>query len=243
MSTQVEWGKIKCMIVGNNCAGKSSLALVYKSPDGFPAEHTVMVADYYSKFIMIDGKPTQLSIHDTQGCNGHKDYHDRLRPLSYVGTDVFLICFAIHSRAMFQVVKTKWAPEIKHHCPDAKIFIIRTMDDLRQELVWCTMDKEKIHKLIHGYASINSQAIRMSLDISDIIQKYLEINNSYFRNSQLIKNEQGQELCKEIGAYKYMSCSALKGTGVNEIFDEVIECYKAGIQEPAKSAGCACHLL
>ena len=52
---------------------------------------------------MVDGKPISLGLWDTAG---QEDY-DRLRPLSYPQTDVFLICFSIVSRASFDNVKAK----------------------------------------------------------------------------------------------------------------------------------------
>ncbi len=52
---------------------------------------------------MVDGKITNLGLWDTAG---QEDY-DRLRPLSYPQTDVFLICFSIVSPASFENVKAK----------------------------------------------------------------------------------------------------------------------------------------
>ena len=47
---------------------------------------------------------------------GQEDY-DRLRPLSYPQTDVFLVCFSVVKPDSFENVKEKWIPEIRHHCP------------------------------------------------------------------------------------------------------------------------------
>jgi small GTP-binding protein len=52
---------------------------------------------------MVDGRPISLGLWDTAG---QEDY-DRLRPLSYPQTDVFLICFSIVSPASFDNVKSK----------------------------------------------------------------------------------------------------------------------------------------
>lgn len=52
---------------------------------------------------MIGGDPYTLGLFDTAG---QEDY-DRLRPLSYPQTDVFLVCFSVVSPASFENVKEK----------------------------------------------------------------------------------------------------------------------------------------
>jgi Ras-related C3 botulinum toxin substrate 1 len=78
---------------------------------------------------MVDGRPVNLGLWDTAG---QEDY-DRLRPLSYPQTDVFLICFSIISPHSFDNVKSKWWPEIQHHAPDVPIILVGTKSDLRND--------------------------------------------------------------------------------------------------------------
>lgn len=63
---------------------------------------------------------------------GQEDY-DRLRPLSYPQTDVFLVCFSVTSPASFENVKEKWFPEVHHHCPGVPCLIVGTQVDLRDD--------------------------------------------------------------------------------------------------------------
>merc|ERR1712107_759093 len=63
---------------------------------------------------------------------GQEDY-DRLRPLSYPQTDVFLVCFSTVSPSSFENVKEKWVPEITHHCQKAPFLLVGTQIDLRDD--------------------------------------------------------------------------------------------------------------
>lgn len=52
---------------------------------------------------MLDGQLVSLGLWDTAG---QEDY-DRLRPLSYPQTDVFLVCFSLISRSSFDNITAK----------------------------------------------------------------------------------------------------------------------------------------
>jgi Ras-related C3 botulinum toxin substrate 1 len=62
---------------------------------------------------MVDGKTISLGLWDTAG---QEDY-DRLRPLSYPQTDVFLICFSLVSPPSYENVRTKVSyPNFTREC-------------------------------------------------------------------------------------------------------------------------------
>ncbi|XP_016158265.1 PREDICTED: ras-related C3 botulinum toxin substrate 3 isoform X1 [Ficedula albicollis] len=119
--------------------------------------------DNYSANVMVDGKPVNLGLWDTAG---QEDY-DRLRPLSYPQTDVFLICFSLVSPASFENVRAKWYPEVRHHCPNTPIILVGTKLDLRD-------DKDTIERLRDKkLAPITyPQGLAMAREIGSV--KYLE---------------------------------------------------------------------
>ena len=125
---------------------------------------------------------------------GQEDY-DRLRPLSYPQTDVFLVCFSVTSPASFENVKEKWFPEVHHHCPGVPCLIVGTQVDLRD-------DPQVIEKLAR-------------------------------QKQRPVAMEQGERLARELGAVKYVECSALTQKGLKNVFDEVSSFHRRNSAEMA----------
>ncbi|XP_029400034.1 cell division control protein 42 homolog [Mus pahari] len=79
---------------------------------------------------MIGEEPYTLGLFDTVG---QEDY-DRLCPLSFPQTDVFLECFYVVSPdGEFENVKENWMPKITHHCSKTPFLLVGTQIDLRDD--------------------------------------------------------------------------------------------------------------
>ena len=159
-------------------AAQTCLLISYTT-NKFPSEYVPTVFGNYAVTVMIGDDPYTLGLFDTAG---QEDY-DRLRPLSYPQTDVFLVCFSVTSPASFENVKEKWFPEVHHHCPGVPCLIVGTQVDLRD-------DPAVIEKLSRA-------------------------------KQRPVPMEAGERLARELGAVKYVECSALTQKGLKNVFDEV----------------------
>ncbi|PVV02426.1 hypothetical protein BB560_003120 [Smittium megazygosporum] len=130
-----------------------------------------------------------------------EDY-DRLRPLSYPQTDVFLVCFSVTSPASFENVREKWFPEVRHHCPGVPILLVGTQIDLRED--------------------------------PNIISKLA------LQRTKPISSDLGERLARELGAIKYVECSALTQRGLKNVFDEAIV---AALEPPVTKKKSKCLVL
>ncbi|KAJ6545651.1 P-loop containing nucleoside triphosphate hydrolase protein [Mycena capillaripes] len=122
---------IKCMLVGDGAVGKfrslQPCLLTSYTYKEFPTGYVPSVFGGHAETVMFVDVPYTLGLFDTAG---EADY-DRLRPLSYPRTDVFLVCFCVGMPASFSNVKEKWFPEAHHHCPGVPCVVAATQIDLR----------------------------------------------------------------------------------------------------------------
>jgi len=164
---------IKLVVVGDGAVGKTCLLIAYTS-SAFPKDYIPTVFDNYCANIVVDGKAINLGLWDTAG---QEDY-DRLRPLSYPQTDVFLLCFSVVNPSSFDNVTVKWYREIAHHCPNVPIILVGTKIDLREEKDVLDQLKSKGQSVVTtemGISKAQEISARKYLECSAKTQKGLKI--------------------------------------------------------------------
>ncbi|KAJ7907225.1 small GTPase Cdc42 [Mycena leptocephala] len=190
----------KLLVLGDGAVGKTCMLIAYISKT-FPSEYVPTIFDNYCAAVEIEEETYSLGLFDTAG---GEDY-DRLRPLSYPQTDIFLICFHVIGRASFDNVRDRWVEEVRHYCPDVPFLIVGTKIDLRND-----------PKMVERMAR---------------------------QKERMVTTEEGKRLAQELGAAKYVECSALTQTGLKIVFEEAIIATLKPIDKPKPQRGTKCVIV
>ncbi|EGG20160.1 Rho GTPase [Cavenderia fasciculata] len=119
--------RVKLVVVGDGAVGKTCLLISYAQNE-FPTEYVPTVFENYTASRKRGEEDIKIHLWDTAG----QEEYDRLRPLSYPGADVVLLCFSTISQASYEAIRDKWAPEVNHYIPDVPHILVGTKVDLRE---------------------------------------------------------------------------------------------------------------
>ncbi|KAG2373888.1 hypothetical protein C9374_011773 [Naegleria lovaniensis] len=123
---------VKLLVVGNGATGKTWL-LMRMTQNSIPGldGYTPTVMEQCSHNITVEGETYTIDLVDSTGSD---EYGERLRPLSYVGSDIFIVTFSSIDKNSYEMVKSHWIPEVTHHCPNVPILLVATKKDLRENM-------------------------------------------------------------------------------------------------------------
>ena len=187
---------------------------------------------------MVDGRPINLGLWDTAG---QEDY-DRLRPLSYPQTDVFLLCFSITNPTSFENVRTKWYPEIASHAPGAdpassslRRRVASMASEGRSVVVGREGPLQRVRDVPHTVDATHTGVpfilVGTKLDLRNDPETVARLQQ---KRRMPVNSEDGMQLAREPGAYKYIECSALTQQGLKGVFDDSIRCVLDAMKKPKK---------
>ncbi|ETO06163.1 hypothetical protein RFI_31233 [Reticulomyxa filosa] len=243
--TEEEFPPIKLVAVGDGAIGKTCLLISYTKNE-FPKEYVPTVFENITKeaTVEINGetKTVSLDLWDTAG----QEEFDRIRPLSYRETDVFLLCFSVVGPASFENLNTKWVPEIRHHNKTGMILLVGLKSDLRN-------DPQEVSKLKQrGKEPVSTEQIELykkqveaiayvecsALTKENVNLKYiLKILTIFFKNSKLFFRA-------PFFFYKKKLCFVLLllDDCINRAFLNPSSQQATAATKEAASGGCVCNL-
>jgi small GTP-binding protein len=129
---------IKVVVVGDGAVGKTSLLCRFAN-NYFP-EHDFLptIFENFSQRCIINNTNYDVSLWDTAG---PEDF-DKLRPLSYIGSDVFLLCVDLSYANSLRSGVERWVEELSRCAPGVPIMLCGTKMDLRTPSVRDSIKKK-----------------------------------------------------------------------------------------------------
>ena len=118
---------VKCVVLGDPECKKRQLLLTFAT-NAYPGEYIPTVFDCISANVMAEGlPPVNIQLWDII-CQ--EDYK-KLRPLSYQGTQVFLLCFSLVYPKTLENIEKVWYKDAHEYSPDIPIILAGLQSDLR----------------------------------------------------------------------------------------------------------------
>jgi len=153
---------IKCVIVGDGAVGKTCLMMTFIS-NKFPSDYIPTTCDNLRHTMVVDGFTVGVGLWDTAG----QEEYDRLRPLSYPETDVFIVCYSVINPVSFENITQKWMPELESHAPGVPIVLVGTKTDLKTDQAMLAQLKKKNEKVI---TSLQEEAVARKIGASKFLE-------------------------------------------------------------------------
>ena len=164
---------IKLVVVGDNCNNMMNELLITYTTNKFPSEYSPTVFENCAVTVMIGGEPYTLRLYST---DGQEDY-DRLMPLDYPQTDVFLVCFSVAYPSSLENAKEKWFPEITHDCKKTPFLLVGLDIDLREDAATIeklAKNKQQVVQFTQGVRAAKKLGAYKYLECSAHTQKGLK---------------------------------------------------------------------
>ena len=132
--------------------------------------------------------------------------YDRLRVITYPGTNVAIVCFSLVCPRSFTNVFDRWLPELVSYCPDTvAVVLVGLKADLRSS----TMTRSSDDDLTTAATRLLPASDSCSADRRSEKRKY---------EPEVVTTAQGVKAARRIGADFYVECSALSGDRLAEVF-------------------------
>jgi len=229
MSTLVP---LKCVIVGDATVGKREILDQLAPVEGRSSNEN----------LMFDNRERNYTIRNVEykctfcAPNGNQEF-DRMRPLLYQGTDIFIIAFAIDDPVSFENAKNKWHAEITACMDSGRIpfILVGTRAELRKN-----SNAPGSSSAPSSPASHSAPPPPPSSSLS--VSSSLGSSSSSSPVRKLIPKNEALEMSYYIKADMYMECSTETKPG---LFLRIVmeEIHSQKYPSEVKSSGCGACIV
>jgi cell division control protein 42 len=145
-----------------------------------------------------------------------------LRQLAYkqIGFHVFLVCFSLVDPDSLENAKRLWVPELRWNCPNTPFLLVGTQVGMGDQRWTFLKWNKNVFKLI------------FQADLRTDKKTYERLEAE---GKSPVSRWTGQRLTKQLKAVAYVECSATRGEGLKELFEE--QTLRAGLRTWQKRGG------
>ncbi|KLJ06034.1 hypothetical protein EMPG_10560 [Blastomyces silverae] len=230
-----DWCPIRCVIVGSSGVGKTSILYRLFKSKVPPIEDFLNASEDQASNVRYgmpalcdacDYRTLNMELHDQNYAVYLRDTSDqeaRLRPLSFPGANLALICFSVTNIHSFHAIESSWLEEINHFHPLGipKIIIGNKIDLRTHHASEEETDKQKNRSKKH--------IPLLPLWRNDAPEPVDE--------NRSVSREEGMKLAEAINAVAYVECSAITEEGMSEVFHAIQEVKYCSVPRTLFPAG------
>ena len=189
--------QLKCVVVGYAGTGKTCAIISHTTDfelNWGPHLYIPTLMHDFKKWGELNGTPYCMEVWDTQG---QEDYN-RLRPLAYPGTHVFLIfCDVSDSKERLEGIHSFWLPEVTHSCPKVPIILVGSKIDLRghEGIETISVQEGNAMAAKRGAAKYMEISSLENQGLSELFDEAVKIGSRYKSTSKKITAKAVMEDC------------------------------------------------
>ena len=166
---------VKLVVIGRSGMGKTSMIKTYQQTQCSASGELLSARTDHQFLCQVDGNEISFLIQDS--VQGERD--QRIRALSYMDADVFLLLIDVSS-CQENLMKPQWWVELKHYCPDVPVIVVGSKIDLRDNQETKTLSSEEGATLAQTIGAVKYMEMS-TFDVQSVRTVFEEASKAGYR--------------------------------------------------------------